>query len=165
MLWHKRRPSLAVCLIGAEMLVLGVAAVYPLGGGIAPKATCAPAVASVQSKTQRVQPAATDGLSGVASWYGEHWQGRETASGAPFNWRQLTAAHRTLPLNTPVRVTNEQNGRSVIVLINDRGPYVDGRVIDLSLAAAKHLGMVKQGLAPVCIELVERAQDPIDPIG
>jgi rare lipoprotein A len=160
MLFWKRRPSLAVCLIAVEMLALGVAAVLPLGSK-APETACAPTMASVQDKPQRAQPVSTDGLSGVASWYGEHWQGRETASGARFNWRQLTAAHRTLPLNTPVRVTNQQNGRSVIVLITDRGPYIDGRVIDLSLAAAKHLGMVKQGLAPVCIELVERAQDPI----
>src|SRR5215469_10964595 len=106
MLPWERRPSLAVCLIGAEMLALGVAAVFPLGSK-APETVCAPSVASVQDKPQPAQ-ASTDGLSGVASWYGEHWQGRETASGALFNWRQMTAAHRTLPFNTPVRVTNQQ---------------------------------------------------------
>lgn len=88
---------------------------------------------------------------GLASWYGAHWQGRITASGKPFNDRKMTAAHRTLPLDTRVKVTNLENGRSVEVTITDRGPYVPGRVIDLSKAAARKLGMLKQGLAPVRI--------------
>jgi rare lipoprotein A len=91
---------------------------------------------------------------GVASWYGDHWQGRTTASGQPFDERKLTAAHRTLPLNTHVRVTNLKTGRSVEVTITDRGPYTGGRVIDLSKAAAKKLGMVKEGLVPVRIQNV-----------
>jgi len=91
---------------------------------------------------------------GVASWYGDEWQGRITASGQPFDDRKLTAAHRTLPLNTRVRVTNLKTGQSVEVTITDRGPYTDGRVIDLSKAAAKKLGMVKEGLVPVRIENV-----------
>ncbi|HLI20361.1 MAG TPA: septal ring lytic transglycosylase RlpA family protein [Stellaceae bacterium] len=93
-------------------------------------------------------------LVGVASWYGKHWQGRKTASGTRFDRRKLTAADRDLPLNTRVRVTNLLNGRSVEVLVNDRGPYVGERVLDLSEAAAKRLGMIKEGLAPVRIDLI-----------
>ena len=89
---------------------------------------------------------------GTASWYGIHWQGRRTASGVRFDVRKLTAAHRSLPLNTVVRVTNLLNGDSVVVTINDRGPYVGKRVIDLSEAAAKRISMTKKGLVPVRIE-------------
>jgi peptidoglycan lytic transglycosylase len=94
---------------------------------------------------------------GIASWYGIHWQGRKTASGVRFDVEKLTAAHRTLPLNTTVRVTNLLNGASVVVLVNDRGPYVGKRVIDLSEAAAKALNMVRKGLVPVRIEIIEPA--------
>lgn len=98
-----------------------------------------------------------DALAGTASWYGRHWQGRKTASGTRFDPGRLTAAHRSLPLNTRVRVTNLENAKSVTVLINDRGPYVRGRVIDLSKAAARRLGMLKEGVAPVRIEVMKPA--------
>jgi rare lipoprotein A len=88
-------------------------------------------------------------LEGVASWYGYPHHGRLTASGQRFNMYQLTAAHQTLPLGTRVRVTNLHNGRSVVVTITDRGPYLDGRVIDLSYAAARRIGMIDPGTAPV----------------
>ena len=96
--------------------------------------------------------AAPSEQTGVASWYGDDFQGRTTASGKPFDNRKLTAAHRTLPLNSRVRVTNLETGRSVEVTITDRGPYAHGRVIDLSKAAARKLGMTKAGLVPVRIE-------------
>ncbi|HEX6839995.1 MAG TPA: septal ring lytic transglycosylase RlpA family protein [Stellaceae bacterium] len=86
---------------------------------------------------------------GIASWYGGQHQGRLTASGEVFDENKLTAAHRTLPLITWARVTNLENGRSVEVKVNDRGPYIDGRVIDLSTRAAEELGMTEQGLARV----------------
>lgn len=87
---------------------------------------------------------------GVASWYG--WEsGSTTSMGTPFRPRAYTAASRTLPLPTCARVTNLSNGRSVVVLVNDRGPFVDGRVMDLSYGAAKALGIVDQGTAPVRI--------------
>lgn len=89
---------------------------------------------------------------GVASWYGPHRQGRLTASGQVFDMRKMTAAHRTLPLMTRARVTNLENGKSVDVVINDRGPAIKSRVIDLSEGAAKKLGMKKQGLALVRVE-------------
>lgn len=88
---------------------------------------------------------------GKASWYGPGFHGKKTATGEIYNQNALTAAHRTLPLGTEVEVTNVKNGKSVEVEINDRGPYVGGRVIDLSRAAAIELGMKEKGLAPVKI--------------
>ncbi len=93
---------------------------------------------------------------GVASWYGPGFQGRKTASGARFNMNALTAAHPSLPFGTQVRVTNVKNGRSVVVTINDRGPFARGRIIDLSKAAASRLGMIKQGVAKVRVEAIGR---------
>ena len=89
-------------------------------------------------------------MDGLASYYAEPYHGRKTASGEIFDsYRELTAAHRTLPFNTMVRVTNKSNGREVEVRINDRGPFVDGRVIDLSLRAAREIDLVRAGVAPV----------------
>jgi rare lipoprotein A len=89
---------------------------------------------------------------GTASWYGERFQGLETASGEIFDMNLLTAAHRELPFGAQVRVVHLRTGASVSVVINDRGPCIDGRDIDLSMAAARALGMVEEGLAPVLIE-------------
>ena len=89
---------------------------------------------------------------GWASWYGPGFHGRKTASGERYNMYAFTAAHKTLPLGTYVLVTNLENGRKTIVRINDRGPFVKGRIIDLSYAAARALGMVKKGTARVRIE-------------
>ncbi len=88
-------------------------------------------------------------LSGRASWYGPGFHGRRTASGETFNTNALTAAHRTLPFGAKVRVVNKRTGRSVVVRINDRGPYAHGRIIDLSQAAAKAIGLA--GVADVAI--------------
>ena len=87
--------------------------------------------------------------SGMASWYGPGFQGRRTANGERFNTHELTAAHRSLPFGTRVRVTNKTNGRSVVVRINDRGPYAGGRVIDLSNASAQAIGV--SGVAQVSV--------------
>jgi rare lipoprotein A len=89
---------------------------------------------------------------GNASWYGPAHDGKETASGETFDQNKLTAAPRTLPLGTKAVVTNLENGKSVDVTINDRGPYVKGRIIDLSRAAARQIGMSKEGVAKVKIE-------------
>jgi rare lipoprotein A len=89
---------------------------------------------------------------GTASWYGEPFHGLETASGEVFDMNQLTAAHRELPFGAEVRVIHLRTGASITVVINDRGPCIDGRDIDLSKAAARALGMVDEGLAPVLIE-------------
>lgn len=89
---------------------------------------------------------------GLASWYGPGFHGRTTASGERFDQNELTAAHRELPFGSEVKVTNLENGRSIVVAINDRGPYVPGRVIDLSKAAARRLGMVEEGIVKVRVE-------------
>jgi rare lipoprotein A len=94
------------------------------------------------------------GVTGKASWYGGHHVGRRTASGEIFTRHLRTAAHKDLPLGTKVRVTNLQNRRSVVVRINDRGPYIDGRIIDLSERAARDLGMLRQGVAEVRLETI-----------
>lgn len=86
---------------------------------------------------------------GLASWYGKKYHGRKTANGERFDMRSVSAAHRTLPFGTVVKVTNLENGRSLKVRINDRGPFVDGRIIDLSHKAAKKLGMVEAGVVRV----------------
>jgi rare lipoprotein A len=91
---------------------------------------------------------------GIASWYVADPAGQRTASGEPYNGTTLTAAHRTLPLQSVVRVTNLKNNSQVVVRINDRGPYIDGRVIDLSLTAAKTLDILQQGLATVRLEVL-----------
>jgi rare lipoprotein A len=97
---------------------------------------------------------------GVASWYGDHFKRRPTASGEPFDPKDITAAHRTLPLGTMARVTNLANGRSILVRINDRGPYAQGRIIDLSRNAAKQLGMKQDGVAQVRVEVYDFDQRP-----
>lgn len=89
---------------------------------------------------------------GVASWYGPGFHGRRTATGERYDQHRLTAAHRTWPLGTAVRVTHLESGRSVVVRINDRGPFVDDREIDLSYGAARQLGMVQQGTARVRLD-------------
>jgi rare lipoprotein A len=91
---------------------------------------------------------------GKASWYGRYHHGRTTASGARFDMNKLTAAHPTLPLGVEARVTNLDNGRSVEVTVNDRGPYVKGRAIDLSARAAQEIGMKQRGVATVRIEVL-----------
>ena len=91
---------------------------------------------------------------GVASWYGAQFHGKQAANGEIFNMEALTAAHRTLPLGSMVRVVNLLNGKHVRVRINDRGPYVNGRILDLSHAAAAQLGMVDGGLSVIQLEVI-----------
>lgn len=100
---------------------------------------------------------------GIASWYGKKFDGRRTSSGEPYDMYTLTAAHTQLPLPTYVRVTNQDNGKSVIVRVNDRGPFADNRIIDLSYAAADRIDMVDAGTAPVRIETLSNTYDPDNP--
>ena len=90
----------------------------------------------------------------MASWYGIPYDGRTTSSGETFDMHALTAAHRTLPFNTWLEVTNLDNGKRVEVRINDRGPFVQGRIIDLSMGAADRIGMVRAGLAKVRLKVI-----------
>lgn len=93
---------------------------------------------------------------GQASWYGPGFHGRLTASGERYNQNALTAAHPYLRFGTKVKVTNLNNGRSIVLRINDRGPYAKGRVIDVSAAAARSLGMIRSGVAPVRVTILGR---------
>ncbi|MCU0607054.1 MAG: septal ring lytic transglycosylase RlpA family protein [Candidatus Edwardsbacteria bacterium] len=115
-------------------------------------AGCAPAPVYLGAPPAGVEQPGTAGgakpataITGLASYYGKEFHGRRTASGEPFDMDALTAAHRTLPFGTVVRVTNVKNGKSVKVRINDRGPFIAGRIIDLSYAAAKSIGMLAVG--------------------
>lgn len=96
----------------------------------------------------------------TASWYGSGFQGQRAASGVRFDGRALTAAHRTLPFGTRLRVRNPRSGAVVIVTVTDRGPWVPGRDLDLSYAAASRLGLVAQGVSEVEIEVLRRANEP-----
>ena len=98
--------------------------------------------------------AATAHHSGVASWYGPGFHGRTTANGERYDMHAMTAAHKTLKFGTKVKVTNQKNGKSVVVRINDRGPYIRGRVIDLSRSAAAAIDMIGPGTAEVSIEVM-----------
>lgn len=97
---------------------------------------------------------------GIASWYGKKFHGRRTSSGEPYDMYKLTAAHRELPIPAYVRVTHLENGRSLVVRVNDRGPFARNRIIDLSYAAAQRLDMVETGTAPVRIELIRADRQP-----
>ena len=92
---------------------------------------------------------------GVSSYYGPKFHGKLTANGEIFDMYGVSAAHKGFPFNTMVRVTNENNGKSLMIRINDRGPYVDGRILDCSFGAAKKLGFLSEGTAPVKIEILE----------
>jgi len=108
----------------------------------------------IQAKTRYHHPYQV----GTASWYGSYFQGRPTASGEPFEMFDLTAAHPTLPLGSWVRVTNLHNGRRIYVRVNDRGPIVPGRIIDLSYAAAQALHFTHKGLEHVRLDLVSEQE-------
>jgi rare lipoprotein A len=135
-------------------LLVGLGAAHgPISSSAASNRTVSPSQAppahSAQSQARPYQV-------GTASWYGDYFEGKPTASGEPFDMYDMTAAHLTLPLGTLVRVTNLRNHRSVIVRINDRGPYVDGRIVDLSYNAAKVLRFEQQGLQRVRLDVVPR---------
>lgn len=100
----------------------------------------------------RAKPGAAQ--KGVASFYHDKFHGRKTASGQTYNKHVLSAAHRTLPLGSKVRVTDTSSGKSIVVKVNDRGPFVKGRIIDLSRSAAQELGMIKKGLTRVEVEVL-----------
>ena len=94
-------------------------------------------------------------LEGVASYYAHDFHGKQTSNGETFDMNALTAAHRTFPFGTKVRVTNLENNKIVIVRVNDRGPFKEGRIIDLSMAAAKEIDLVRSGTARIRLEVIE----------
>jgi len=128
--------------------------------------SCGIARVGTDRSPSSAQPSTTGSIgrilqAGVASWYGPNFHGKATANGEVFNMNDFTAAHRTLPFNTVVRVQNMDNGHSVKVRINDRGPYVDDRVIDLSRQAAREINMEGTGTANVQISLLEEGDRPV----
>jgi rare lipoprotein A (peptidoglycan hydrolase) len=125
----------------------GLLLVAVLGWGL-----CSPGLARAEGATQAARLAFAE--TGIASWYGNQHQGRRTANGERFDMHALTAAHRSLPFGTILRVTNLRTGKAVVVRINDRGPYIRGRILDLSEAAGRALGIGKLGIAQVRIEAV-----------
>ncbi len=113
------------------------------------KATCASIIVGICLGAQSAIASSDSVQRGHASWYGPGFHGRLTANGERFNTHALTAAHRTLPFGTRVRVVNQKTGRSVVVRINDRGPFIKGRIIDLAHSAARQIGM--SGVASVAL--------------
>lgn len=120
----------------------------------AAKVTQPPVISTSAGSTKRPKKSQPYQV-GTASWYGDYFQGKQTASGEPYDMRDFTAAHPTLPLGTFVKVTNLRNGRTVVVRINDRGPVVDGRIIDVSYNAARALGFQERGLQKVRVDLYQ----------
>jgi rare lipoprotein A len=133
----RQRPRGAVAVLAAAAVLTGLLAASPTGQG--PQFP--------DTVPEWIQQ-------GRVSWYGPGFHGRRTANGEVFDTHSLTMAHRSLPMGTNVRVTNLENGRSVVLRVNDRGPYVRGRVADLSHAAAERLGFVDDGVVPARIELL-----------
>jgi rare lipoprotein A len=129
----------------------GTTALPPKGADLAGKAH------RIKGRRHRPRESLAYDRVGIASWYGAAFHGRRTASGETYDMHALTAAHRTLPLATVVRVSNLDNGRSVTVRINDRGPFIAGRIIDLSRAGARALGFAEQGTARVRVAVVRDA--------
>ncbi len=130
--------------------ILTATLVMSAGIGAAPLPNRPTPQASVKTKVSKIQPYQV----GKASWYGKQFHGRTTASGEDFDMFELTAAHRQLPLGTYVKVTNLRNGKWIIVRVNDRGPYIEGRILDLSYSAARMLEF-KAGVENVRIDLVQ----------
>jgi rare lipoprotein A len=139
---------------GGWSLTLVVAAACLLAAcTLGPDPSARPASPAVHSAEQET-PASRTGEVGVASWYGVPYHGRTTASGETFDMNDLTAAHPSLPFGSRVRVTNLGNGRSLVLEINDRGPFVKQRIIDVSKRAAKELGLLRDGIARVRVEVL-----------
>ena len=117
----------------------------------------APRFTSADRADASFRDLSTHRLEGIASYYADEFHGRRTANGEVYDMNDMTAAHRSLPFGTKVRVTHRETGKSVVVRINDRGPFKDDRVIDLSLSAAKQLGLIANGTGPVVLEVLEPA--------
>jgi len=133
------------------MCIAGICACGLIGCVASPRFTSAKTSSSGESEMMTTEE-------GVASYYADEFNGRITSNGEKYDMNQLTAAHRTLPFNSRVRVTNTDNGQSVVVRINDRGPFKDDRIIDLSLAAAKAISLIMTGTAHVRLEVIERGE-------
>jgi rare lipoprotein A len=137
-------------MIGCIVIGLGAAQ-----GPTSSEASSPPTSLNIVSPEARAQAKNQPYQVGTASWYGEYFDGKQTASGEDFDMYDMTAAHPTLPLGSYVRVTNLRNGKAVVVKVNDRGPIVPGRIIDLSYGAARALQFQEQGLQKVRLDVVK----------
>ena len=144
--------ALLVC--GVASAASSLVAVSPKSGSPSPNSTIK-ASRSEKAKVSKTAAKSTKVQVGTASWYGKQFHGRQTASGDTYDMFQFTAAHRTLPLGTLVKVTNPRNGKWLIVKVNDRGPYVGHRVMDLSYGAAQMLAFRQRGIERVKLEVIE----------
>jgi len=164
---RRLRATLVVATLGMAPLAASTAAT-PADGALPLEASAeiaataeivplveAPVAAPAAESMPVEAPATTRLGSGTASYYANKFHGRRTANGESFDNGAMTAAHRTLPFGSIVRVTNPANGRSVVVRINDRGPFTRGRMIDVSRAAAEELGLITRGHATVDLELIK----------
>lgn len=140
--------------LGSSVLI-AVAVLLTACGGKSLQHAPSPAEPSIASGPEQINR-----VTGTAAWYGRELQGRKTASGELFDMHALSAAHRTLPLGTVIRVTNLENLKSVNLKITDRGPFIKSRVLDVSFGAAKELGFVEQGTARVSIETIQMVRVP-----
>ncbi len=140
------KPLNLITLLVALVALAGCACSKPVSGTSAPPAAAAP----------------TYSEKGIASWYGGKWHGRKTANGERYNKWSMTAAHKKLPFNTWVQVTNVATGQSVQVRINNRGPFRKNRILDLSLAAARELGFEKSGLCEITLTVIPAPETPAD---
>ena len=147
-------PSLPLSESGLAVLLKPDEAPAASGSGTARKP--GPGQYEVLGKIYTIMPSSLGYLEiGIASWYGKKFHGRLTAMGEVYDMYGVTAAHKTLPLNTVCRVTNLSNNKSLILRINDRGPYIAGRILDCSYGAAKKLDFIQQGTTDVKIEVIE----------
>lgn len=156
----RRLPAGALPALAAGMLVIGCASSPRFATGNAPSSSAGENTPegskSADAKTSR-NPTGKIllTLEGIASYYADEFHGKVTSNGETFNMNDLTAAHRTFPFGTKVRVTNLENKKTVVVRVNDRGPFREGRIIDLSYGAAKELDLIQGGTARVKLEVLE----------
>ncbi|MDD2228216.1 MAG: septal ring lytic transglycosylase RlpA family protein [Candidatus Cloacimonetes bacterium] len=157
----KQRKKLLALFLGFQMLMVAPIIAESVSS---PNSDFEPTSQSelvIDSLHTQEPPGAPPGETMVATYYSKSFQGRKTASGERFDRFALTCAHKNLPFQTILKVTNPTNGQSVTVRVNDRGPFTRGRDIDLSYAAAKEIGMLRAGVAPVEVQIItEEPQDP-----
>ena len=152
----KHKKKLLACLIGIQVMFIAPVIAQNMASLNGEELIADQRVVVIDSLHTQEPPGAPPGETMVATYYSKRFQGRKTASGERYNRDALTCAHKTLPFQTLLKITNPQNSKSVIVRVNDRGPFNRGRDIDLSYAAAKEIGMLAAGVLPVQVEVLEQ---------
>ena len=152
----KHKKKLLACLIGIQVMFIAPVIAQNMASLSGEEFIADKTVAVIDSLHTQEPPGSPPGETMVATYYSKRFQGRKTASGERYSRDSLTCAHKTLPFQTFLKITNPQNSKSVIVRVNDRGPFNRGRDIDLSYAAAKEIGMLAAGVLPVQVEVLEQ---------